>query len=86
LIFADIFHFDENFEAHQQEYEAIRREILGDNSDSESGEENGADEDEENEEQQSDAGISFLSLLQYLSSRTRTIFNASLFSRKSQNR
>ncbi len=65
---ADVFHFDEQFDDHQKEYEAIRREILGEEDDDE--EEDDDDEDEEDEEDEAEAeaeqGSSSISLLYIL--------------------
>jgi pre-mRNA-splicing factor CWC22 len=47
----DVFHFDEKFEEHRLEYEAIRREILGEDGD-DSGSE---DEDDDGEDDEDDA-------------------------------
>jgi hypothetical protein len=49
---SDIFQFDDKFEEHQKEYEAIRREILGEDEEEEEEDDEDEDEDEEDDEEE----------------------------------
>ena len=50
--FSDIFQFDDKFEEHQREYEAIRREILGEDEEEEEDEDEEDDDEEEDDEEE----------------------------------
>ncbi len=66
MLLPDVFHFDDKFEEHRLEYEAIRREILGedgDDSGSEDEDDDGEDDEDDAEAAASESGAFFLSAL-----------------------